>query len=105
MSLKNHAFPGDNEIKKMIILKRQLRMADNDEFYHIVKNSQIVLRLNNQYKNHSYIEEFTKGHSVMFAYGTYVLEGETDAKFSLDDIWKLFQQDPLPITQVIFSGK
>ena len=96
MSLKNHAFPGDNEIKKMIMLKRQLRMADNDEFYHIVKNSQIVLRLNNQYKNHSYIEEFTKGHSVMFAYGTYVLEGETDAKFSLDNIWKLFQQDPLP---------
>ena len=31
----------------------------------------------------------------MFVYGTYVLEMETDAKFSLDDIWKLFQEDPL----------
>ena len=28
-------------------------------------------------------------------YGTYALEGEADAKFSLDDIWKLFQEDPL----------
>ena len=77
------------------MLQRQLWMADNDEFYHIVKNSQRVLRLNNQYKNHPYIEEFTKGHSVMFVYGTYVLEGEADAKFSLDDIWKLFQEDRL----------
>ena len=77
------------------MLQRQLWMADNDEFYHIVKNSQRVLRLNNQYKNHPYIEEFTKGHSVMFVYGTSVLEGEADAKFSLDDIWKLFQEDRL----------
>ena len=77
------------------MLQRQLWMADNDEFYHIVKNAQGVLRLKNQYKNHPYIEEFTKGHSVMFVYGTYVLEGEADAKFSLDDIWKLFQEDRL----------
>ena len=27
----------------------------------------------------------------MFVYGTYVLEGEVDAKFSLGDIWNLFQ--------------
>ena len=32
----------------------------------------------------------------MFAYGTYVLEGEIDAKFSLGDIWNLSQEDPLP---------
>ena len=32
----------------------------------------------------------------MFVYGTYILEGEADAKFSLDDIWRLFQEDPLP---------
>ena len=32
----------------------------------------------------------------MFVYGTYVLEGEADAKFSLDDIWNLFQGDALP---------
>ena len=35
-------------------------MADDDEFDHIVKNSQRVLRLNDQYENHPYIEEFTK---------------------------------------------
>ena len=29
----------------------------------------------------------------MFVYGTYVLEGEADAKFSLGDIWNLFQGD------------
>ena len=78
------------------MLKRHIWMADDDESDHIVKNSQRVLRLNDQYKNHPYVEDFTKGRSVMFVYGTYVLEGETDAKFSLDDIWKLFQEDPLP---------
>ena len=32
----------------------------------------------------------------MFVYGTYVLEEEVDANFSLGDTWKLFQEDPLP---------
>ena len=32
----------------------------------------------------------------MFVYGTYVLEGEADAKFALSETWKLFQEDPLP---------
>ena len=55
-----------------------------------------MLRLNNQYENHPYVEEFSKGCNVMFVYGTCVLEGAVDVKFSLDDIWKLFQEDPLP---------
>ena len=71
-------------------------MADDDEFDHIVKNAKRVLRLNNQYQNHPYVEEFTKECNVMFVYGTYVLEGEVDAKFSLRDIWNLFQGDTLP---------
>ena len=71
-------------------------MTDDDEFDHIVKNSQRVLRLNDQYENHPYVEEFTKECNVMFVYGTYVLEGEVDAKFSLRDIWNLFQGDTLP---------
>ena len=71
-------------------------MADDDEFDHIVKNSQRVLRLNNQYENHPYVEEFTKECNDMFVYGTYVLEGEVDAKFCLGDIWNLFQGDALP---------
>ena len=75
------------------MLKRQVWMSD-DEFDHIVKNSQRVLTLNAQYENHP--NEFTKQCSVMFVYGTYVLEGKTDAKFSLGDIWKLFQEDLLP---------
>ena len=62
----------------------------------IVKNSRRVLRLNAQYENHPYVEEFTKQCNVMFIYGTYVLEGEANAKFSLGDIWNLFQEDPLP---------
>ena len=32
----------------------------------------------------------------MFIYETYVLKGEADAKFSLNDIWNLFQGDALP---------
>ena len=78
------------------MLRRQVWIADDDEFDHIVKNSQRVLRLNDQYENHPYVEEFTKECNVMFVYGTYVLEGEVDAKFSLGDIWNLFQGDTLP---------
>ena len=77
------------------MLKRQVWMSD-DEFDHIVKNSQKVLKLNAQYENHPYTEEFTKERSVMFVYRTYVLEGKVDAKFSLGDIWNLFQGDTLP---------
>ena len=78
------------------MLKKQVWMADDDEFDQIAKNSQRVLRLNDQYENHPYVEEFTKECNVMFVYGTYVLEGEVDAKFSLGDIWKLFPEDTLP---------
>ena len=71
-------------------------MGDDDEFDYIVKNSQRVLGLSAQYENHPYVEEFRKQFNVMFFYGTYVLEGEADSKFSLDDIWNLFQEDHLP---------
>ena len=71
------------------MLKRHVWMAD-DEFDHEPKNSQRVLRLSEQYKNHPYVEEFKKECNVMFMYGTYVLEGEADAKFSLGDILNLF---------------
>ena len=57
------------------MLKRQVWMDDKDEFEHILKNSQRVLKLNAQYKNHPYVKEFTKECNVMFVYGTYVLEG------------------------------
>ena len=77
-------------------------MADDDEFDHIVKNSQRVLRLNDQYENHAYVEEFTKECNVMFVYGTFVLEGELYAKFSLRDICNLFQGDTLPNSKVNF---
>ena len=71
-------------------------MADDDEFERIVKNSQRVLKLNAEYENHPYFEEFKKDCNVMFVYGTYVLQGEVDPKFSLGDIWNLFQGDTLP---------
>ena len=74
------------------MLKRQVWMADDDEFDYIVKNSQRLLGLSVQYENRQYIEEFTKHCNVMFIYGTYVLEGEADSKFSLGDIWSLFQE-------------
>ena len=54
------------------MVKKQVLMADDDEFDHID-------------------EEFTKECNVMFVYETYVLEGETDAKFFLGNIWNLFQ--------------
>ena len=48
---------------------------------YIVKNSQRVLKLNAQYENHPYVEEFTKERSIMFVYGTYLLEGGGRCKF------------------------
>ena len=80
-------------------------MADDDEFDHIVKNSEIVLRLNDQYENHRYVEEFTKGCSVMFVYGTYVLEGEADAKFFWMKCQIYFRETPYQTTEAIFAGK
>ena len=41
----------------------------------------------------------------MFLYGTYVLQGETGATFSLDDIWNLLQGDALPNNASNFAGK
>ena len=52
------------------MLKRQVWIADDDEFDHIVKNSQRVLKLNNQYKNHPHVEEITKKCNAMFVYRT-----------------------------------
>ena len=49
-------------------------MTDDDEFPYIVKNSQRVLGLNAQYKNHPYIQEFRKECNFIFVYGTYALE-------------------------------
>ena len=70
----------------MMSIRRQAWMADDDEFDHIVKNSQRVLKLNAQYENYPYLEEFTKQCNLMFIYGTYASEGEADSKFSLGDI-------------------
>ena len=87
------------------MLKRQVWMAGNDEFEYIVKNSQRLLGLNDQYENCPYVEEFTNGGNVMFVYGRYVLEGEADAKFSLGDIWNLFQGDTLSNNASNFCGQ
>ena len=54
------------------MLRRQVWMTDDDEFDHIVGNTQRVLKLSAQYENHSYVEEFTKERSVMLVYGTCV---------------------------------
>ena len=67
------------------MLKRQVWMADDDEFHHIFKNPQRMLRLSDQYENHLYVEEFKQECNAMFVYGTYVSEEEADAKFSLGD--------------------
>ena len=74
------------------MLRQQVWMTDDDELDHILENSQKVFRLSVQYENHPYVEEFTKQYNVMFVYGTYALEREADSKFSLSDIWNLFQK-------------
>ena len=71
-------------------------MTDDDGFGRILENLKRVLKLNAQYENHSYVEEFTKECSVIFLYRTYVEEGEADAKFSLGKSWNLLQASSLP---------
>ena len=71
-------------------------MTDDDEFGRILENLQRILKLNAQYENHLYVEEFTKECSVTFLYRTYVVEGEADAKFSLGKLWNLLLAGSLP---------
>ena len=78
------------------MLRRQVWIADDDKLDHILENSQRLLGLSAQYENHRYVEEFRKQCNVMFIYGIYALEGEAYSKFSLGDIWNLFQEDHLP---------
>ena len=78
-------------------------MTDDDELDHIVKNSQRVLRLNDQYENDPFVEEFTKGRSVVFVYGTYVLEGAADFLWMIHG--KYSRKILYQITQAIFAGK
>ena len=86
------------------MIRRQVWMADNDDFDYIVYNLQRVLKLSTQYEDHPYVEVFTKEYSIMFVFVTNVLEGETDVKFSLSEIWNLLQDvvDPLPDNASIF---
>ena len=65
-------------------------MADDGEFDHIVKNSQRVIKLNDQYENHPHVEKITKGRSVIFVYGAYVLEGKVNAKFWHWEIYGIY---------------
>ena len=70
-------------------------MTDDDEFDPIVENSQRLLKLNDQYKDNPYAEEFRRGCSVMFVYGTCFLEGDANTNFFLGEIWNLLQGVPL----------
>ena len=78
-------------------------MTDDDKFDHILEHLQRVLKLNAQYDNYPYAEEFTKECSVMFIYGTYVLEGEAGEKSYFGEIWNLLQAGPLPNKASNFS--
>ena len=84
------------------MLRRQVWMADYDEFDYIVKNSQRVLDLNIQFKNHPHAEEFTKQCNVMFIYETHALKGEAHSTFSLVIYGIIFRNQT---TQPIFAGK
>ena len=86
------------------ILRRQVWMTYDHEFDHIHENLQRVLKLNGQYGNHSYAEEFTKECSVMFIHATYILEGKADAKLSFGEIWNC-RQVLHQTTQATFAGK
>ena len=76
-------------------------MPDDDEFDHVVENSKRLLKINDQYKNHTYVEKFTKERSVMSVYETYVLEGDAGAKL----IYGIYFRTLYQTMQAIFAGK
>ena len=76
-------------------------MTNDDEFDHVVENSKTLLRINDQFENHTYVEKFTKERSVMSVYETYVLEGEAGAKL----IYGIYFRTPYQTTQAIFAEK
>ena len=65
---------------------------------------QRVLKLNAQYENQPYVEEFTKSCSAVFIYGTYVLEWKADENVFLGDTLNLLQDvvDPLLYHSSVF---
>ena len=73
------------------MLKKQLWMADEDEFSYMKSRITEVKKLRSKYKNHSYVEDFMRDWKVIFSYGTYALEGEIDPNFSSSKIWSLIQ--------------
>ena len=87
------------------MLQRHAWMADDDGFEYIVKNSHRVLGLNDRYKNHPYVENFTKGFNVMFVYGKYILEGRQMQNF----LWVIygiyFRKILYQTMQAVFADK
>ena len=65
--------------KKKDMLKKQLWMAIEDEFFHLKSRMTEVKRLTLKYK-----------WKVIFSYGTYMLEGEIN--FPPSEIWSLIQE-------------
>ena len=84
-------------------LKKQLWMADEEEFSHLKSRITEVKRLTLKYKNHPYVDEFMREWMVMFSYGTYILEGEIDPNFSSSEIWGLIQDSEYKLSKQGYS--
>ena len=55
-------------------------MVDDIEYEHVKNKVNILSELTQKRKNHIYVDEFLKEWNVIFARGTYALEGEIDDK-------------------------
>ena len=86
------------------MFRQQTWMENNDEFDHIIKNSQRVLKLSTKYENHPFAEEFKRDYNVVFIQRKNVLQGGADASFSLRKTCNLLQDavDPLPNNASVF---
>ena len=87
------------------MLRQEMWMENSDEFSYILTKVKRVLKLSKQYENYLYIEEFTKECNFVFISRTYVLEGEKDENFSLNETWNLLRDvvDPLSSNAIIFT--
>ena len=90
---------GRMKIKKMItasMFRWQVWMDVDEEFEHIVENSQRILKLNDQYENHPYVDEFTKENSSSMLY-TMIVK-------SLKHCWDSFEQNPKMLNVNVSPG-
>ena len=64
-------------------------MTDKEEFWNVKKKISQAKELTSKRIYHPYVNKFMDEWMVIFAYGTYITEGEINSNFASSEIWNL----------------